>query len=163
MRLDAFRVLSVALIAGLMFVTFDLSNKNAQANWQEHEVIEAQKSELAANIRQEHERKLFLKQAMAQGKPQRSRTDCAESLQAIQNKRLQLFKEIQAKEFQADPQGRLSFLVCEKNMTWLDGMYAALPLEYDYGPEKPCQPGEERLYSMFGCPLEMIQQLPGPF
>jgi hypothetical protein len=163
MKMDAFRVLSFGLISVLVFVTFNLVYKNAQADRQEHEAIEAQKSEYAANIRQEHERKLFLKQEMAQGKPQRSRTDCAKSLRAIQHKRFQLFKESQAKKFQADQQGRLSFLVCGKNMTWLDGMYAALPLEYDYGPEKPCQPGEQQRYSMFGCPLEMIQQLPGPF
>jgi hypothetical protein len=159
MRLDAFRILSVAIIIAMAALTIHLMRENSIAD----RFIEAQKREYAANIKAEQARKLAAQRMMAEGQPQRSRTDCAKSLRTIQHKRFQLFKESQAKKFQADQQGRLSFLVCGKNMTWLDGMYAALPLEYDYGPEKPCQPGEQQLYSMFGCPLEMIQQLPGPF
>jgi hypothetical protein len=161
MKMDAFRVLSFGLISVLVFVTFNLVHKNAQANQLEHEAIEAQKSEIATNLRQEHERKLFLKQEMAQSKPQRSKTDCAKSLKAIQNKHLQLLSEVQAKDLPADPQRRLSVLVCEKILTWLDGTYIPVPLEYE--PGRPCEPGEERLYSMFGCPLEVIMKLPGPF
>lgn len=157
MRPDAFRILSVATIVTIAALTVHLMRKNSIAD----RFIEAQKREYAANIKAEHERKLEAQRMMAESQPKRSKNDCAKSLSAIQTKRSQLLKENQNQTPALYPNGIIGFLVCEKNLTWLDGSYIPVPLEYE--PGRSCKPGEERLYSMFGCPLEMIQQLPGPF
>jgi hypothetical protein len=160
-KLDAFRVLSFGLIAVLVVVTLNLIYQNALIDRREHETIEAQKSEYSANIRHEDERKLFLKQEMARGKPQRSKNDCAISLRAIQNKRQELLQEHRRKFPKNEPTVQVMFLICEKNLTWLDGSNFSGPPDFRSG--RKCKPGEQRRFSMFGCPLEMIQQLPGPF
>jgi hypothetical protein len=157
MRPDAFRILSVAIIVAMVVLTISLMRKNSIAD----QFLEAQKREFAANIKVEHLRKLEAQRMMAEGQPQRSKNDCAKSLQTIQKKRQELLQENQRKFPKDEPINQVMFLICEKNLTWLDGSNFSGPP--DFLLSKKCKPGEMRLYSMFGCPLEMIQQLPGPF
>jgi hypothetical protein len=157
MRPDGFRFLSLAIIVAMAALTIHLMRENSIAD----RFIESQKREYAANIKAERERKLEAQRMMAESQPKRSKSDCAKSLSAIQTKRSQLLRENRNQIPALNPNGIVGFLVCEKNLTWLDGSYIPVPLEYE--PGRPCKPGEEHLYSMFGCPLEMIQQLPGPF
>jgi Na+-transporting NADH:ubiquinone oxidoreductase subunit NqrC len=154
---DAFRILSVAIIVAMAVLTIHLMRENSIAD----RFIEAQKRDYAANIKAERERKLEAQRMMAGSQPQRSKDDCAKSLQAIKNKRRELLQENQRKFPKDEPINQVMFLICEKNLTWLDGSNFSGPP--DFSSSKKCKPGEMHLYSMFGCPLEMIQQLPGPF
>jgi hypothetical protein len=157
MRPDAFRFLSLAIIVAMAALTIHLMRENSIAD----RFIEAQKREYAANIKAERERKQEAQRMMAESQPKRSKNDCAKSLQTIQNKRRELLQENQRKFPKDEPINQVMFLICEKNLTWLDGSNFSGPP--DFLLSKKCKPGEMRLYSMFGCPLEMIQQLPGPF
>jgi hypothetical protein len=156
-KLDALRILSIAIIVTLTAFTLILTRENSISD----RFVEAQRREDIANIKAEYERKLAVKRTMAGGQPKRSRVDCAESLRAIENKRLEILRENQKSGPALKFNGPVSFLVCEKNLTWLDGSYIPVPLEFE--PGQPCQLGEEQRYSMFGRPLEMISELPGPF